>query len=192
MRVVRYAQTESANKLTIKLTFKSLDQLLDVEDPSPYPHKEITEVAEDAIASHLVDIPLKSNVELVIAVPTAALNREVQGSLEGTIREYFAFRASEIFLELKRKRSGLRRGLELIATTSAIAIIVAAVIKFIPQSDKILTDVVQFFIAGLLTILNWVAIWDTYETYILEYRTLARKAKVYEKIAQVSIHVEGA
>ena len=192
MRVIKYSQTDSANKSTIKLTFKSLDQLLDAEDPSPYPHKEITGVAEDAIASHLADIPLKRDVELVIALPTAALNREIQGSLAETIREHFAFRASEIVLELKRKRSRLHQGLELIATTAAITIIAAAVIKLIPESHKILTDVVQFFIAGVLTILNWVAIWDTYETYILEYRDLDRKMKVYEKIAEMSVRIEGA
>jgi hypothetical protein len=190
--VIKYSQTDSANKSTIKLTFKSLDQLLDAEDPSPYPHKEITGVAEDAIASHLADIPLKRDVELVIALPTPALNREIQGSLAETIREHFAFRASEIVLELKRKRSRLHQGLELIATTAAIAIIVAAVIKLIPESHKILTDVVQFFIAGVLTILNWVAIWDTYESYILEYRDLNRKMKVYEKIAEMSVRIEGA
>ena len=190
MRVVKYSQAENANKSTIKLTFKSLDQLVDLEDPSPYPHKEITEVAEDAIASHVADLPLKKEAELIIAFPTAALNPEIQGSLAETIREHFAFRASELVLELKRKKSGLHQGLELTGTTVTITVIVAAIIKLIPGSDKILTDVVQFFLAGVLTILNWVVIWDTYETYILEYRSLIKKIKVYGKIAQMSVRAE--
>jgi len=86
----------------------------------------------------------------------------------------------------------LREGLELIAANATIAIIVAALIKLIPGSDKILTDVVQFFIAGILTVLNWVAIWDTYEAYVIEYRDLNRKMKVYEKIAEMSVRIEGA
>jgi len=191
MRVIKYSQTENADRSTIKLTFKSLDQLLDEDDPSPYPHKEITEVAEDAIASHLEDLPLKRDAELTIALPTAALNRKIQESLGEAIREHFRFRASELVLELKRKRSGLHKGLELISTTVSITIIVALGIKLIPGSDKILTDVVQFFLAGVLTILNWVAIWDTYETYILDYQTLAKKIRVYEKIAQMRVRVKG-
>lgn len=190
MRVIKYSQTENADKSTIKLTFKSLSQLLDEEDPSPYPHKEITEVAEDAIASHLEDIPLKRDAELIIALPTAALNRKIKRSLGQTIREHFGYQASELTLELKRKRLGLRRGLELIGVNVSITIIVALCIRLIPGSDKILTDVVQFFLAGVLTILNWVAIWDTYETYILDYQTLAKKIKVYEKIAQMGVHIE--
>jgi len=190
MRVIKYSQTENADKSTIKLTFKSLSQLLDEEDPSPYPHKEITEVAEDAIASHLEDIPLKRDAELIIALPTAVLNRKIQRSLGQTIREHFGYQASELTLELKRKRLGLRRGLELIGVNVSITIIVALGIRFIPGSDKILTDVVQFFLAGVLTILNWVAIWDTYETYILDYQTLAKKIKVYEKIAHMSVRME--
>jgi hypothetical protein len=189
MRIIRFSERNNQKESSIELSFKSLGDLVDQNDPSPYSLKEVTQVAEDAIADHVGDLPLRRNVELSINLPEKDLNPEVQGKLPDTIREHFTIRASEIALERKRKKLRVRLGLKLVATTIAITILIGGAIQLIPQSEKILTSIVQFSIIGALTILNWVVVWDTYEAYGIEYLGLVKKMRIYEKIARMQIRI---
>jgi hypothetical protein len=189
MRIIRFSQRDNQKGSSIELSFKTLGDLVDQNDPSPYSLKEVTQVAEDAIADHVGDLPLKREVELSINLPEKDLNPEVQGELPDAIRQHFTIRASEIALERKRKKLRVTLGVKLIATTIAITILIGGATQLIPQSKKILTSIVQFFIIGALTILNWVVIWDTYEAYGIEYLGLVKKMRIYEKIARIQIRI---
>ena len=50
---------------------------------------------------------------------------------------------------------------------------------------------VVLLLGGLITILNWVTIWHTYEYFVYEYRSLRRKRRIYNKIAGMDIRVNG-
>ncbi len=43
----------------------------------------------------------------------------------------------------------------------------------------------------MITILNWVTAWDTYEYFIYNYRREIRKHRIYQKLAGIDIQVEG-
>lgn len=189
--MVGYSQVEAAGKSTVQLNFKNLGQLLDLDDPSPYPHKELTEVAEDAISSHLGDFPIKREVELVVSLPSGALNLEIQENLAETIRQHFNFRASEIALELVRKKSNVKFGLKAIAVMVAIMIPIGLAIKLLPDLH-LFSSAVQLIIAGTITIIAWVVIGDTFKAYVIGYRDVERKMKVYEKAARMNIRIEQA
>ena len=184
--MVQYSQTENAGKSTVRLTFKSLDQLLDLDDPSPYPHKELTEIAEDAIANHVGDIPFKKEVDLVVSLPSGTLNHEIKENLPEAIRQHFAFRASEKALEVVRKKRRLKAGLKFTVALIVLMSIAGGVINLIPESDRF----VHVLIAGIFTILAWAAIWDTAEAYALDYRALVGNMKVYEKISRMNMRIE--
>ena len=184
MRIIRFAQQDDQDKSVVELSFKSLGDLVDQNDTSPYSMKEVTQVAEDAIADHVGDLAVKRNVELSIKLPEKDLNPE-ETQLPAMIHQHFTIRASEIALELKRKKRGVIFGLKLIATTATITILVATMLRFIQE----LMGIEQSIILGILTILNWAAIWDTWEAYILEYRGLEKKKRIYEKIAHMQIQL---
>ena len=185
MRIIRFTQRDDLDKSVVELSFKSLDDLIDESDPSPFSLKEVTEVAEDAIADHVGDVPFKKNVELSIKLPEYGLKPEIQGNLPAAIHHHFTLRGSEIALELKRKKLRVRLGLKLIAANVAITILVGGILQFIQET----TSIVQTLIFGTLTIINWAAIWDTYEAYIFDYRDLAKKRRIYEKITRMEIRV---
>lgn len=185
MRIIRFSRKE----FSIELSFKSLGDLVDQNDPSPYSLKEITEVAENAIAAHVGDSPVGREVELSISIPEKDLSPEVHEKLPDTIRQHFTIRASEIALERKRMKSRIRLGLKLVAITAGITILTGEAIQLIPKGETILQTIVQYFIVGALTILNWAAIWDTYEAYIIDYRGLGRKIRIYEKVARMQIRI---
>jgi hypothetical protein len=188
MRIIGFTQRDDQDKSVVELSFKTMGDLVDQNDPSPYPLKELTEVAEDAIADHVGDVPIKKKVELIIKLPENALNPEIQGRLPDTIHQHFTLRASEKAVELKRIKLRVRFGLKLIATTVTITILVLGILHFI---QSILTSIEHDLIVGIFTILNWVALWDTYETRIFDYRGLAKEKRIYEKIARMEIRATG-
>ena len=47
-------------------------------------------------------------------------------------------------------------------------------------------------LTGLVIILNWVTIWDTYEYFVYDWRHLWRKRRIYEKISCTDIQVHHA
>jgi len=42
-------------------------------------------------------------------------------------------------------------------------------------------------LAGLVTILNWVTIWDTYEYIVYDYRRELQKYLIYRKLTEIDI-----
>lgn len=117
------------------------------------------------------------------------MSSEIQEELPNRIRQYFTIRANEIALECKRQKLKVERGLKLVGPTIILTILIGGAIQLIPQTARILTSIVQFFIVGALSSMNWAAIWDTYEAYILEYRDLVRKMRIYEKITRTQIRI---
>jgi len=189
MRAVRYSLLETHDKSAVKLSFKTLGQLVDLDDPSPYPHKELTEVAEDAIASHLGDVPSSRKVELVLCLPPNELKHDVEEKLAETIRQHFTFRASEVALECTRKKIGLKLGVKITVALVIILALAGTLLKIVAANDTS----VQTLIVGVLTILAWAGIWDTFEAYVIEYRgELVKKLKVYKQAARMMIRIEQA
>jgi ABC-type nickel/cobalt efflux system permease component RcnA len=46
-------------------------------------------------------------------------------------------------------------------------------------------------IIGFITIMNWVTVWHTYEHFMYDYRNLARKRWIFEKITKIPVIIRG-
>jgi membrane protein YdbS with pleckstrin-like domain len=44
---------------------------------------------------------------------------------------------------------------------------------------------------GFITIMNWVTVWHTYEHFMYDYRNLARKRWIFEKITKIPVTIRG-
>ncbi len=65
MKEIKIAQTTTDGRGAVEMWFKSLDQLFDSSDPFPFPEKELTDMAEDAIFESFIDLSLRKDVDLV-------------------------------------------------------------------------------------------------------------------------------
>jgi len=83
------------------------------------------------------------------------------------------------------RREG-RISLALAAFNAAVAIIFVTLFSGYIESE--MTILILF--GGLVTILNWVTIWDTYEYFVYDYRRELRKRRIYRKLAGIDIGVE--
>lgn len=185
MREIAVTRSESDGTVDLELKFKTLDQLLDPEDPHPLPERELTELAEETIAGYVDEFRVKRPVGLTVSLGRDSVAPDVLALIPDTIRRHFAFRLNEIDHE---KRLSMSEG----KISIGIAVfngIVAILFVFFLNLD--FENPVVLLLGGLITILNWVTVWHTYEYFVYEYRSLRRKQRIYRKIAGMKIRVTG-
>ncbi|WP_292522043.1 hypothetical protein [Methanoculleus sp.] len=184
MREVRVTRIERDGGVEIGFRFKSPDQLLDPDDPSPLPARELTEFAEEFIAGYLDGCNLKTVAAITIGLPRASLSPEEVALLPETIRRHFSFRIADLDNDRRVSRREGKISAILAGINAGIAVL------FFLAFAGSLGDPVVVLLTGLVTILNWVTIWDTYEYFVYDYRREMRKRRIYEKLAKIDIRVD--
>ena len=184
MREVGVTRTELDGILEIGFRFKSTDQLFDPDDPSPLSARELTEFAEEYISSYLDGCNLKKIAGITVGLPRDSLSPEEAALLPATIRRHFSFRIADLDDDRRVSRREGRISLALATFNAAIAVL------FVVVFAGYLDGPVAILLTGLVTILNWVTIWDTYEYFVYDYRREIRKRRIYEKLAGIEIRVE--
>jgi hypothetical protein len=184
MQEIRVTRTVRDKDVEIGIRFKSLSQLLDEDDPAPLPDRELSEFAEETIFGYLDEYRQKKPVMLAIGIPQKDLSLETSRIPE-TVKNHFSFRVPDLEHELILSR---REGMYsfIIAVFNGILAVIILTVHY----EKIMSGNLLFlFLAALITILNWVTIWDTYEYFMYDYRNLWRKKRIYQKITRIPITV---
>lgn len=185
MREVRVTRTERDGALEIGFRFKAVDQLLDPGDPSPLPAREVTEFAEEYIASYLDGCNLKRIAGIVVGLPRNSLTTGEAALLPEAIRRHFSFRIADLDDDMRVSRREGRISFALAIFNATVAVLFVTVFAgYLDGSTAVL-------LTGLITILNWVTVWDTYEYFVYDYRREVRKRRIYQKLAKIEIRVEG-
>ncbi|HOI13421.1 MAG TPA: hypothetical protein PLG75_06155 [Methanoculleus sp.] len=185
MREVRITRTERDGTVEIGFWFKSRDQLLDPDDPSLLPARELTEFAEEYISSYLDGCSLKKIAGITVGLPREAFSPEEAALLPETIRRHFSFRIADLDDDRRVSRREGRISLALAIFNAAIAVL------FVVVFAGYLDGPTAILLTGLVTILNWVTVWDTYEYFVYDYRREVRKRRIYKKLADMEIRIEG-
>ncbi len=186
MREVGVTRTERDGAIEIAFRFKAAEQLLDPDDPSALPDRELTEFAEEFITDRLDGCNIKRIAGIAVGLPRGSLSPEEAALLPETIRRHFSFRLRDLDNDMRVSRREGRISLALAAFNAAVAIIFVTLFSGYIESE--MTILILF--GGLVTILNWVTIWDTYEYFVYDYRRELRKRRIYRKLAGIDIGVE--
>jgi len=183
MRVIRSTTKEIEGISHLELWFKTLDQLVDPDDPGAASEKELTAEAEDRLYTLVDEIGYKKPVDLTIHLPKSDESPGIAIDLPRAIRSHFAFRLTELEGE---KKASLHEGKMSFFIAIFNACIMISVAWFYYDLS---TSFLYILLTGLVVILNWVTIWDTYEYFVYDWRHLWRKRKIYEKISRMNVDV---
>ena len=104
MKKIVVNKEEQDGTVNIAYRFKALGQLLNEEDPTPLPEKELTEEAEDALAGHLDEYRLGRSANLVIELPEKDLADVSPSLITEAVRHHFGFRRDDRTHDLKISR----------------------------------------------------------------------------------------
>jgi hypothetical protein len=186
MRVIRSTVRESEGISHLELWFKTMDQLIDPDDPGAPSERELTEEAEERIYSLVDEIKYKIPVQLEIHLPGSDESPGNAIDLPRAIRSHFAFRLTELEGE---KKASWHEGQVSFFIAICNACLTVAIVWFYNDYSA---SFAYLLLAGLAIILNWVTIWDTYEYFVYDWRHLWRKRRMYEKISRMNIQVHHA
>jgi hypothetical protein len=185
MKVIEAIHREENGRIIVSLKFKTRDQLLDPDDPSPLPKKELTQDAEDAILNNVFAYWLKKPVNLEIKIPGIPDPGSLK-DISDAIRHHFCFvlightRDTAIFI--RERRTAL-------AFTALNILIALLYIGYAYLNENWMSTLGGTLIGGLVIIINWATIWDTYEFFIFDGREKSQRKKLLNKIIDAEITV---
>jgi len=179
---------EQAGTVLFTFRFKTLGQLLDEGDPTPLPGKELTEEAEDALAGHLDEYRVGRSASMVIELPEKELASAPSSLITEAVRNHFGFRYDDVTHDMKIH---LREGIYSIILALGNVAILLLLVYFAARNEIPMDAISVTLIIGFITIMNWVTVWHTYEHFMYDYRNLARKRWIFEKITKIPVTIRG-
>ena len=182
MKEIKVVTAKEGKKDVINMWFKCIDLLFDSADPFPFPEKELTDLAENAIFEQVVDLRVSGEVDLVLHIPKGTVPEGDEDQVANAVRRHYSFRLNDLARE---KKSSWREGQVsvLLALINATVGIFVFYIYFITPDPSFVVDL----FVGVFIIMNWVTIWDSYEYFLYDYRKLWRKYRIYEKLTRTNV-----
>jgi len=184
MKEIKINQKRVDGTIIVEMWFKSLNQLFDPTDPFPYPEKELTDIAEEAIFGQFIDLSIRKENSLLINIPQGSISPENEEQMAQAVRRHFSFRLDDITRE---KISSWREGkvsVALAVVNACISISLFHVFFYTAEPSFIFT-----IVTGIFIIFNWVTVWDTYEYFLYDHRKLRRKYQIYKKLTQTPVTI---
>ena len=185
MKVIEATYREENGRTRVNLKFKTRDQLLDPDDPSHLPQKELTQEAEDAILSNAFAGKLKTPVTLEIQIPGVP-DPGPETEITEAIRRHFRY----VLAEHKRDTAIFIRERRIALAFTVFNILVALLyVGYAYQHEEWMTSNAGILVGGIIVIMNWATIWDTYEYFIFDGREKSQRKKLLNKIIDSEINV---
>jgi hypothetical protein len=185
LKVIKATHRQENGRTIVNLRFKTMDQLLDPDDPCPLRKKELTQDAEDAILTNVFADKLKNPLTLEIQVPCAPDGGQA-AEIPDAIRHHFRFVRSEherdTAIFIRERRTAL-------ALTAFNILIALLYVGYSYQHENWMTSIMGQFIGGIIVIMNWATIWDTYEYFIFDGREKSHRKKLLNKIIDSEIRM---
>jgi hypothetical protein len=188
MKKIVVKKEEQGGTVLFTFRFKALGQLFDEDDPTPLPEKELTDEAEDAIAGHLDEYRVGKPANLVIELPEKDITDVSSSLMTEGVHNHFRFRYDDVSHDMKIH---LREGIYSIILLLVNIAILLVLVYFATKNEIPLDAVATMLIIGFITIMNWVTVWHTYEHFMYDYRNLARKRWIFEKLTKIPVTISG-
>jgi hypothetical protein len=185
MKVINATHHAENGRTIVTLRFKTKDQLLNPDDPSPLPERELTQDAEDAILNNLFAHTLRNHITLEIQVPDIS-GLTAATEISHAVRHHFRFvltgheRDTAIFI--RERRTAL-------VFTGINFLIALFYLGYGYQHPDWNTTIAGTFIWAFVVIINWATVWDTYEFFIFDSREKNQRKKLLNKIIDGEIRV---
>jgi hypothetical protein len=185
MKVIESTRREENDRTIVNLRFKTKDQLLDPDDPSPLQKKELTQDAEDSILSNVYAVGLKKPVTLEIEIPTVpdpGPATEISDAIRHHLRFVLTEHERETGIFLRERHVSL-------AFTGLNLLIALFYIVLVYENATWMSSIAGIFLTAIIVIMNWATIWDTYEFFIFDGREKKNRKKLLEKVIHGEIRV---
>lgn len=168
----------------IRLRVKSLSQLFNSLDPSPFIEKDLDPEAEAFIVSWAREHPANTPLTLTILMAGPCESKEHVEALEQAVHNYFEYRmgmAQREFREVIREgQRSLAVGLVFLATCSFLATVLEGLV-----SGALGTVLREGFMIG-----GWVAMWRPLELLLYSWWPVRKRRELFRRLSTMKVRVE--
>lgn len=168
----------------IELKLKTVAQLFNSFDPSPFHEKDLDDDAEEYIAGTAAEMPETAPLTLVLHLPFEVAATTDVNALRDSIRNYFEYRSGvwgrEIRKTLRQGRNGLLVGLVILFVAMALHGVVG---ERLPEGT--LSGATQ---EGLL-IAGWAAFWWPIQIFLYEWWPARSKQVLYRRLCRMEVEI---
>ena len=171
----------SAHVHRIEISLKSIDQLFNSLDPSPFHEKDLDRNAEEFIMSWAQEFPCGKPMALNIHLEHMPEHEDAPELIKRAVHHYFAYRAELNRRDLKRLLRDGRTSLFIGLTFLAACLFAAG---FLAETHRVWSIVREG-----LTIVGWVAMWRPMEIYLYDWWPLRRHAQILAKLSHMDVQV---
>jgi hypothetical protein len=171
-------------QIEIAIRVRSLAQLFNSIDPSPFRERDIDADVEQFIYEWVRELPPTATFSLVVHLPAEEAARPEAAIVAEAFRNYFAHRAQTIDLELRELFRVGRRSL-------AIGVLVLAACLSASQllAPLIPNATAAWVVQESLIIVGWVANWRPIEIYLYDWWPIRRRRRLHARIAAAPVTV---
>lgn len=170
----------------IELRLQSLDQLFDPFDPFPIPTRDLSRTAEEFVVGWAREFQQGARLRIRVYLPAeAVVSADVDG-LQSAIAGHFLYRA-------RRARSDMREQIRIAQLSLLVGICVLGACIGIRQAlrEAASSSTIAGFISEGVAIVGWVANWRPIEILLFEWWPLARRRRLFERLAAAPVEVLG-
>jgi len=179
------ASTEPANAGRIEMKLRTVAQLFNTLDPSPFRERDLAKEAEDYIVDYAEDVPKGVPIDIVVHLPAEECSPSSSSEIASAIKDYFGLRSYETTREMQELfrtgRFSLLVGLIVLSVCLMLGLFLSQKFQKGPFPD--------IFREGFL-ILGWVAIWRPSEIFLYAWPPLLRRRRLFQRLMQARVTVE--
>jgi hypothetical protein len=177
----------SKSKNVIELRVDEITQLFNVLDPFPFRERDLDGDAEEYIVSWARELAGHEPITIVVHAPVTELETERAKYLREALRNYFAYRAEVVSLDLNELFRIGRRSLAIGMSVLAVCVVLARMIVITIGAGNI-----GRFAEESLIILGWVANWRPLQIFLYDWWPLVRRQNLYRRLAAAEVDLRPA
>jgi hypothetical protein len=180
-------QEPPAEQGLIEIRVEKLAQLFHGLDPYPFREKDLDKDAEEFIVSWARELPRDQAFKIVVHVPEEQLALPEAQDVGPAVKQFFAYRAQVITLELKELFRIGRRSLAIGFTVLVLSVVASQTI-----ARKIEPRPLGKVIEESLLIFAWVANWRPIEIFLYEWWPIVRRRDLYRRLGVAEVELRPA
>jgi hypothetical protein len=179
-----YSHRASSRCGIIKMHLRTLEQLFDSLDHSPFREKDLDRNAEEYIVESIKEFPSRTACELVIHLDQPRSTPDEENVVGEAVHVHFARRAQVLRHAL---RTLLRRGwISLIIGLSFLAtfFLVGQFIRRMMGEGQLATLLRESLLIG-----GWVAMWKPLEIFLYDWWPLVAERRLHDRLSRMKVRI---
>jgi hypothetical protein len=168
----------------IAVYVRSLRQLYNEIDPSPFHERDLAPAAEEFIVGWAADAPRRALLRLAIHVDGEPVSDEAAAEARSAVPRYFSARAREV---RRRLRELFRRGR--ISLAIGLAFLTGALVVASLLDEAAATNPLATVLRESLFIGGWVAMWRPIEVFLYDWWPIRDEARRFDRLAAMPVEV---